>query len=202
MSEEAVRQRAIEVIKNRGHYTATELYKAVFDLYHNPKYGDEDLLYPLLEHEDNWVAAGALYALCEVYGHRNQLRHLIFRLAHGDPRDVGDNQLQFQALCLLGSLAKEGDQDACDELWAVAENPTVNEFGREEAWYQLAALHGVQWNDGWTEEMIGNPVGEASEHIRQQIRREIERRGGRVVSRRVDQDRPNSEDGRVSPPYR
>ncbi|GAB6188005.1 hypothetical protein [Thermopirellula anaerolimosa] len=181
---DSVRQRAIEVIRNRDQYTATELYKAVFDLYHNPKYGDEELLYPLLDHKDNWVAAGALYALCEVYGHRNQLRRLIFRVADGDPRDEGDNQLQFQALCLLGSLAKDGDQNACEKLWAVAEDPAANEFGRREAWYQLATLHGIEWQGWWTDEMVLRPFSGATEQIRQQIRQEILRRGGRLPARK------------------
>lgn len=181
---DSVRQRAIEVIRNRDQYTPTEVYKAVFDLYHNSEYGDEELLYPLLEHEDNWVAAGALYGLFEVYGCRKELRDLVLRLADGDPRDVGDNQLQFTALLLLADLAQRGDQQAYEKLWAVAENPAVNEFGREQAWYRLAALHGIDWQEGWTEEMVLRPLSEVTEQIRQQIRQEILRRGGRVPPRK------------------
>lgn len=125
-----VRDWAIEVIKNRHDYTHTELHKAVFDLYHNPKQGDEALLYPLLEHEDNWVAAGAPYALCEVCGRSQELRDVVIHLARGDPRDVGNKQLQYTALCLIESWAKRGDELAFLET----RGGTPNAGGANSAW--------------------------------------------------------------------
>lgn len=180
MSEPTVREQAIKVIKNRDRYSASDLYKAVFDLYHNSKEGDEELLYPLIEHEDNWVAAGALYGLFEVYGYSKELRRLVLRLADGDSRDVGDHQLQFTALSLLVKLAKEGDREAEDKLWEVAYNSNMPSSVTCEAWYRVAEVHGIEWKQGWTEQLVDDSFGQAANEIREHIQQEILRRGGWV----------------------
>lgn len=172
------RQRWEEVLKHYFDYDPSEVFEALFKLHHDPMPGDEELIYPLLQHEDPWLVAQALYALCEVYDHRQELRDLIFQWSLGDPRDLMEMPLQCGAINRLADLAADGDREAYERLWEIAEDVRMAAVARERAWAKLAQLHDVEWSDRDLEEMIDNPFSEASERIRERIRKEIRQKGG------------------------
>lgn len=172
------RQRWIAILRNPDAYDRAEVFEALFKFYHAPMPGDEELIYPLLEYEDPWVAAQALYALCEVYDRRNELRDLIFQWSFGDPRDLMELPIQCEAIERLADLAVDGDREAYDRIWEIAEDPTIDEIPRERAWKCLAELHQVPWSDEYLDEMIDHPFSEASEEIRNRIREAIRQSGG------------------------
>jgi hypothetical protein len=175
---ESSRKKWIQILRKHDNYPANKVYEALFKLHHDPSPGDEELIYPLLEHKDPYVAKQALYALFEVYEHRKELRDIIFRLSLGDCRDECEMPLQCQAIYLLSELAASGDREAYERLWEIAEDPSMHESPRTRAWHELAKLHAVEWSDRDLEELIDDPFGEASEAIRHRIREAIRQQGG------------------------
>jgi len=171
------RKQWIRILRNPEAYDGHIVFEALFKLYHDPEPGDEELIYPLLRHEDGMVVAWALYALCNVYEHRHELRDLIFEWSLGDPRDCMEMPIQCMALEQLAYLALEGDREAHDRLWEVAENAEIHEVPRHRAWSCLARLYQEPWIDSDMDEMIDNPFSEASEKIRQRIRDAARQKG-------------------------
>lgn len=163
------RDMAIVVIGESAQRSHTDLHNAILDLRRNPTRGDESLLYRLLDHEDAMVVSATLFALCEVYGQREQLKNVICQLAAGDERDSFEMPIQTTAISQLATLARK-DQQALQQLVAIAENPKVSETPRKRAWHYLAELHGIPWTREDGDEMLISPESIASETIRNRIR--------------------------------
>ena len=178
---EAVRERAIEILHSPSMHPDLEVYKAVIDLRRNPKRGDESLLTPLLYHHDAMVVAATLYALTHIYGNVEEYRDLIMELARGDPRDYMEMPLQSEAIECLAELAEAGDREALTLLWRLAESKSTSECPRARAWYCLARLAGDNWSfdeyDKYSEVMIMCPESEEAEQIRHEVREAAKKKG-------------------------
>ncbi len=164
-----LRQQAIEVITDFRNQNRSDLLKAIFDLRHDAHIGDKPVLYPLLEHSDDGVVASALYSLFEVYNERSELLPLIKKLAWGDRRDCGEMPIQSMAISILSRLARS-DPQVIKQLREIAEEPSIAECPRKNAWQSLADLYGVEWTRNDSSEMIMDPESVASEAIRNRIR--------------------------------
>jgi hypothetical protein len=164
-----LRQQAIETITDYRNQNRSDLLKAIFDLRHDARSDDKSLLYPLLEHSDDGVVASALYSLFEVYNEKSELLPLIQKLAWGDSRDCGEMPIQSMAILILSRLAKSNPQ-IIDQLREIAEDLSIGECPRKDAWQALAGLYGVEWFRSNSTEMIMHPESEASEAIRKRIR--------------------------------
>ena len=178
---EAVRERAIEILHSPSMHPDLEVYKAVIDLRRNPKRGDESLLTPLLYHHDAMVVAATLYALTHIYGSVEDYRDLVMDLARGDPRDYMEMPLQSEAIECLAELAGAGDQKALTLLWRLAESKSTSECPRARAWHCLARLAGDNWSfdeeDRYLDAMILYPESEEAEQIRQKVREAAKKKG-------------------------
>lgn len=163
------RIQAISILKNCTIHDREQIIKAIFDVSHDPKHGDEALLLSLLDHLDCGIVAYALYYLFEFYNQKEQLLPLVQQFAMGDERDNFEMPIQSQAIRLL-SLQAKSDPKIVALLTMIAEDPSVNEVPSKNAWLSLAEIHGVEWTRRDTEEMIDYPDSETSEAIRAKIR--------------------------------
>jgi hypothetical protein len=170
VNDPALRQQSLEVLKDYKRRNRSEMLKAVFDLRHNAKNGDEAILFPLLEHPDDGVVASTLYSLFEIYGQQVELEPMIRRLAWGDNRDCGEMPIQSMAISLLSKIGRS-DYIAQEQLKQIAEDVSASDVPRKLAWQCLAELHGVEWLPQYSEEMIMSPESDESERIRESIRR-------------------------------
>jgi len=170
---DAVREKAIRTITDAANRSELEVHNAVIDLRRNAERGDEEMLWPLLDYDDDMVVAATLFALFHVFGQKSDLKDLIFKLAaEGDPRDIGIMPIQCEALRILASLAKS-DTNALATLRQVAENTSAADTTKECAWRELAELHGLEWSDKYSGSLIGDPESAESERIRERIRAAI-----------------------------
>ncbi len=164
-----VRDRAVGILQQVSQHSRLEVYCAVVDLRRNPESGDERLLIPLLDYDDEMTVAATLFALTHVYGTPEAYRDLVFRFADGDPRDTGEMPIQTAAIERLKSLATN-DREALNKVWELAENSAVAECPRACAGRCLSKLVDVQWRREYTEAMIWDPESQESEKIRERIR--------------------------------
>ena len=175
---EHARAWAIETILACRIDDRANLLKAVFDLCRNAKLGDDQILYPLLDHPDADIVASTLHGLFEVFQHKAQLKSAICALANGDPRDSWEMPIQTMAVNCLGKLAVS-DPESFRYLLQIAENRDFAEVPHKRAWQCLAELANAEWRSTDSEDMIMDPDSEASESIRCRIRAAIAERRSR-----------------------
>jgi hypothetical protein len=166
----ALRDKAIKILNECKHHDRASIFKAIFDLDHNAKLGDEKYLYPLLEHTDDGIVSNALYALYEVFEQKVELDSLVRKMAWGDERDCDEMPIQTMAIRRLCEIARK-DSTALEQLKLIAEDDTVYDCPRQQAWHCLAELFNVEWYPKFTEEMIMSPQSNNSELIRESIRK-------------------------------
>lgn len=171
-TDSKLRREAVTILKNYRIYDRDKIIKAIFDVSHNPKHEDESLLLALLEHSDCGIVAYALYYLFEIYDQKEKLLPLVQQFALGDERDSFEMPIQSQAIFLLSGQANS-DPKIVSLLTMIAEDPSMSECPRAEAWRALADIHGLEWIRSYREEMVQDPDSEASEAIRANIRKTI-----------------------------
>jgi hypothetical protein len=167
--DQSVRKGALEILQQPEGKARSKLLKAIFDLRHNGVSGDESILFPLLNHEDDGVVASTLYSLWEVYGRADELVSLVRDLAWGDDRDTGEMPIQCMAISLLSRLAKD-DFEVRIQLQEIAEDSEIALIPCMRAWEALAESYGAPWQHDYADELVLRPDSEASEAIRSQIR--------------------------------
>jgi len=139
----STREQVLTILKKNDQHDRAELLKALYDIRYNTGDGDEAVLYPLLDHPDDGVAASALFTLWHSYDVRADIAPTIRRLAWGDERDQMDMPIQTMAINLLSAIAKS-DSSALEELRAIAEDFTTSDIPRTTAWERLAEQFGVE----------------------------------------------------------
>lgn len=168
------RKEALDIIQNWENRTDIDVYKAVLDLRFDARHGDEALLYPLLNHDDEMVVAAALCSLIAVYDKQGELKRILFKFAEGDPRDTTEMPIQCAAIRFLADIAKT-DQEAYRKIQQVAENVDTTEVPMARAWSVLAKLHGLKWEDKYSDIMIEDPNSEKSKELKKWVREAIDR---------------------------
>jgi hypothetical protein len=172
-----IRERALRILQHAQEYPESDVVGAIIRLRrHDPQRGDEEYLYPLLDHQDSYIVKEALYALAMVYGHLREMRNLVFQYSYPDQRDQMEMPLQCQAIQLLSELAAQGDEEAYGRLWEIAEDTNQANAPRVTAWEQLAELHAIIWPRCFSEVMtnIHSPL---SKKLRRWLRKQILQRG-------------------------
>lgn len=169
-TDSKLRSEAITILKNYWIYDRDKIIKAIFDVSHHPKHEDVSIMLDLLEHSDCGIVANALYYLFQFYDQKEKLLPLVQQFALGDERDSFEMPIQSQAIFLLSGQANS-DPKILSLLTSIAEDPSMSECPRTEAWRALADIHGLEWIRSYSEAMIQDPDSETSEAIRANIRK-------------------------------
>ena len=175
----SIRQRAIQLLHAHEHESPTAIHNAIIDMRRNAERDDEKVLSQFLDHYDPMVVAATLHTLCEVHDQRAALRSLLERLvAKGDSRESEDvdRPIQCMAIALL-ALFGSGDQIAVGKIVQLAENRHAADTSRACAWERLAQLFDAEWPRDAAEELMLRPESDASDHIRNCIRKKVDARG-------------------------
>lgn len=170
------RQRALRLLSDHENESHTAIHNAIIDLRRNAERSDVRILQSFLSHYDPMVVAATLYTLYEVHNQKKELLPLVKQLAtHGDVRESDDldRPIQCMAISCLADFGRKRDVADVDTLVKVAENQTTPATPRVWAWEELAQLFGVQWTDGFGDELVFRPASEASDRIRNIVRKAI-----------------------------
>ena len=138
------RQRLIDTLARWRENGDGEVYRAVLDLYRDPRRGDDRYVLPLLAHHDPMVVASALHACAKVYGRWSTVEDVVYLIADGDPRDEGELPLQGMAIRLIGACGT--DPRASRSLLSIAENERQPDGVFVDAWMALADRHGIEFD--------------------------------------------------------
>jgi hypothetical protein len=172
------RQILIDNIRNCNSLSSNAVVSAICGLCHLAKDGDEQILLPLIEHNDKSIAAAALSSLCFHFGFTNKLLNRIIQFASKYPsiEETDTYELQRTAIFILSNLAKD-NTDLLRKLIEIADN-YHNILGCSDAalmnanvWESLAELCGLKIKGCESTELYWNPHSAESELIRNKIRR-------------------------------